>query len=1055
MHAKQRGMVMGSLMAAVSVLAVTAGTASAQGTEKRFNIPAEPAAAALKDFAHQSGLQVLAASADLNGVTTNAVTGSFQPREALQRLVDGKGLEIRTDANGAMLVVNARAQAASGTAASAEAPAVATADQSVVVVTGFKKSYADAVRMKRNAVGITDSISSDGLGRFPDLNVGEAVQRIPGVQINREAGSRDATINLRGLPGTYARTTLNGLAFAEPILDSSTPLGAFNSDIFSAISIIKSPSAADQPGGLSGNVDLQIAPALGRKDGGFFKLSNEYDTLGKLSSPAMTLGYNKHFSPDLAVFGVVAFKNEKFRRDSINFPQYTALNPNTTPNFLSRYADYYAPAATSCASGQQCTTGGTGLLSKSGVFAPTDIRQVVKYNEGTLVTAAGGVEYKPNDNLKLGVSGFLTERDLKKNYTDIIDIDMRNAKTVLDPTSAPFKLADGNYYVNQYNFSNTSVYDSFRSEPLVERTWGLNANAEWKSDDWRMAAVLTASQAENDSHQTQLDGRNLPKTGGNGTAGSFFSGGDNIENYVLSMPTPSPAVAFTAGEFTSGTSSGPSLTAPNGDIFIVAGSQGTAKNTLNAAQVDVERYLSNYGWVSSVQFGARAEQSKYVSHGYRTSAVGVQYQNIDNNFIRQSDYAGDFFGGVAGGYLTNWQTVNYDYAVSKLQPVTVPTGATLTDTGWVNDPTNGSFFSSNFTNQNDIFSAYTMAKLKFDLFGVPVRGNTGVRYEQTDNTITSLDKNSAGVFVNTVHKRSYHNLLPSLLLSADLTDDLVLRGAAYATFVRPSPRQVSPATIVSGSANTGFTVSLGNLGLNPYRANSYDVSLEWYNRPNGVISLDFFRKDVEGIITAVTDKSTICPADATAWGLGHLSWNGTACFSDLTTSTGTPATVAVSGNYNSPRPLRVSGIEFNVQQNLDFLPGFWKNFGGAFNYSYTTIAGGNPDGSKAILPGVSKNNYNFIAFYETPKFGIRAVYNYRDEYILSGGSTFSGGPSIVGARGQLDISASYNINERFSVSLDAFNLTDARRTQYQNDPLMPRANDYDGRTYTLSLHGTF
>ncbi len=1055
MHAKQRGMVMGSLMAAVSVLAVTAGTASAQGTEKRFNIPAEPAAAALKDFAHQSGLQVLAASADLNGVTTNAVTGSFQPREALQRLVDGKGLEIRTDANGAMLVVNARAQAASGTAASAEAPAVATADQSVVVVTGFKKSYADAVRMKRNAVGITDSISSDGLGRFPDLNVGEAVQRIPGVQINREAGSRDATINLRGLPGTYARTTLNGLAFAEPILDSSTPLGAFNSDIFSAISIIKSPSAADQPGGLSGNVDLQIAPALGRKDGGFFKLSNEYDTLGKLSSPAMTLGYNKHFSPDLAVFGVVAFKNEKFRRDSINFPQYTALTPNTTPNFLSRYADYYAPAATSCASGQQCTTGGTGLLSKSGVFAPTDIRQVVKYNEGTLVTAAGGVEYKPNDNLKLGVSGFLTERDLKKNYTDIIDIDMRNAKTVLDPTSAPFKLADGNYYVNQYNFSNTSVYDSFRSEPLVERTWGLNANAEWKSDDWRMAAVLTASQAENDSHQTQLDGRNLPKTGGNGTAGSFFSGGDNIENYVLSMPTPSPAVAFTAGEFTSGTSSGPSLTAPNGDIFIVAGSQGTAKNTLNAAQVDVERYLSNYGWVSSVQFGARAEQSKYVSHGYRTSAVGVQYQNIDNNFIRQSDYAGDFFGGVAGGYLTNWQTVNYDYAVSKLQPVTVPTGATLTDTGWVNDPTNGSFFSSNFTNQNDIFSAYTMAKLKFDLFGVPVRGNTGVRYEQTDNTITSLDKNSAGVFVNTVHKRSYHNLLPSLLLSADLTDDLVLRGAAYATFVRPSPRQVSPATIVSGSANTGFTVSLGNLGLNPYRANSYDVSLEWYNRPNGVISLDFFRKDVEGIITAVTDKSTICPADATAWGLGHLSWNGTACFSDLTTSTGTPATVAVSGNYNSPRPLRVSGIEFNVQQNLDFLPGFWKNFGGAFNYSYTTIAGGNPDGSKAILPGVSKNNYNFIAFYETPKFGIRAVYNYRDEYILSGGSTFSGGPSIVGARGQLDISASYNINERFSVSLDAFNLTDARRTQYQNDPLMPRANDYDGRTYTLSLHGTF
>ncbi|MBW8882694.1 MAG: TonB-dependent receptor plug domain-containing protein, partial [Asticcacaulis sp.] len=358
------------LMAAVSVLAVTAGAASAQGAEKTFNIPAEPASAALKDFARQSGLQVLAASADLNGVTTNAVSGSFEPREALQRLVDGKGLEIRNDGNGTILVVNARAQAANGTAAATEAPTTPASDQ-VVVVTGFKKSYADAVRMKRSAVGITDSISSDGLGRFPDLNVGEAVQRIPGVQINREAGSRDATINLRGLPGTYARTTLNGQAFAEPILDSSTPLGAFNADIFSAISIIKSPSAADQPGGLSGNVDLQIAPALSRKDGGFFKLSDEYDTLGKLNSPALTVGYNRHFGPDLAVFGVIAYKHEKFRRDSINFPQYTALNATTTPNFLSRFADYYAPSSSPCPSGQQCVAGGTGLLSKSGVLAPT------------------------------------------------------------------------------------------------------------------------------------------------------------------------------------------------------------------------------------------------------------------------------------------------------------------------------------------------------------------------------------------------------------------------------------------------------------------------------------------------------------------------------------------------------------------------------------------------------------------------------------------------------------------------------------------------------------
>ena len=161
-----------------------------------------------------------------------------------------------------------------------------------IVVTGFRQAYADALATKRNSAQITDSISSDGLGRFPDLNVGEAIQRLPGVQINREADARNATISLRGLPGTFARTTLNGVGFADPVLNGSTPLGAFNSDIFTSITIIKSPDASDIAGGLSGNIDLRIAPALGRKRGGFLKAGLEYDDLGKLKTPTFSGGYN-------------------------------------------------------------------------------------------------------------------------------------------------------------------------------------------------------------------------------------------------------------------------------------------------------------------------------------------------------------------------------------------------------------------------------------------------------------------------------------------------------------------------------------------------------------------------------------------------------------------------------------------------------------------------------------------------------------------------------------------------------------------------------------------
>ena len=152
-------------------------------------------------------------------------------------------------------------------AQTAPAQTTPTKDNTVVVVTGFRKAYADAIRTKRDSIEIVDSINSDGLGRFPDLNVGEAIQRIPGVQLNREADSRNATISLRGLPGTFARTALNGGGFADPILSSatntaSTPLGAFDSDIFSSIAVVKSPDASDMAGGLSGNVDLRIAPAI-------------------------------------------------------------------------------------------------------------------------------------------------------------------------------------------------------------------------------------------------------------------------------------------------------------------------------------------------------------------------------------------------------------------------------------------------------------------------------------------------------------------------------------------------------------------------------------------------------------------------------------------------------------------------------------------------------------------------------------------------------------------------------------------------------------------------
>lgn len=907
----------------------------------------------------------------------------------------------------------------------AETDAAAPVEE--VVVTGFRQSYSNAVRAKREAVGVTDSISSEGLGRFPDLNVGEALQRVPGIQINREAESRNATINLRGLPGTYARVTLNGVNFADPILDDATPLGAFNSDVFTGIAVIKSPSAADQPGGVSGNIDLQIQPALARSDGLAAKLAAEYNELGDYTTPGLTLSGARHFMEDrLAVFATLAYKQEEFRRDSVFFNQYTLLNPTTTPNYAQRFGSF-----------------------AGGVLFPSDIRQAVKYNKGDLLTGAGGIEFAATPELRLGIDSFFTRRKMDEAATDLLDIDMRNGATVINPTGSVFR-AGGANYVNAYDFSNTQVFASYRSEPFEQQTWGTNLRGQWENDAWRFESVLTTSQATNHLDQSQIDIRRQAQAAGNGTSGSFVSGGGDIDNYQFTL-APNPAVVDTSGPWRY-SGSGPSMTNAAGNVLIVAGSEGRAENDLDGLQFEIERKL-DAGWLAGVELGGRYEETSFASRGRRASAAGIHTENIDPQFLVRSEFAGDFFGGGAGSYLRNWQTVNYDYAVSRLQPVTLTPGQITTANGWVNDNTNGSFLAFNFTNSNDIASAYAMAKFDTRFGDHGLRANVGVRYEDTSNTIRALDRNAAQQFVTNTYRKSYGELLPSAIVAFDLSEKIVVRGAAYRTFVRPQPRQVSPITLVASTSN-GFSVTFGNLDLDPYEADSYDLSIEWYNRPDSLIALAAYKKKITGLIGPQTDINVLCPPDATALGLGHLTVNGTTCLSDILVN-GSPAVITATGTVNQDRPIDVTGLEFSILQNLDFLPAPWSNFGGALNFSLADIDGTTVAGTAATLPGVSKRAGNFITYYETDQYGVRLVYNYRDDYDLAAGGTFSGAARSVKGRGQIDLSASYNVTPHVSVAFDAFNLTEALRVEYQTVEQIPRRADFDGRTFQLSLRADF
>ena len=932
-----------------------------------------------------------------------------------------------------------------------------------IIVTGFRRAQANAIAAKRDEVAITDGISSDGLGRFPDLNVGEALQRVPGVQLNREAEGRNATINLRGLPGEYSRLTLNGVAFAEPILRESAPLGAFNSDIFTGIIVNKSPLADAQSGGLSGNVDLQIGGALARTDGGSSKVAYEYNELGETGSPAATVSYNHHFSDDFAVFGVLAYREENFRRDSILFNSYAAFTPAQAQANAALLGTYYA-RSTDCPS---CT----GTSSTAGVLYDAQHRQYVRLNEGELITGAAGAEWRINDEAKVGVTGFYSDRNLP-NTAQYLLITSNNLSSRLTANTAPTRLEDGRYVVEDFSFSNPDMTSSSRAFSQHQKVYGVNLTGDWENDDWRIHGIAGLSQAENDSVETSVDFQTLQTAAGNGVTGRLVTGGEDIAGHIQTLaPNPIFTTAGIATGVWGGTAAPGAFfdnanTALRRNRFNFQGTQTFGTNKLFAGRVDVERMLDDGGFISSVQGGVGYETSEFTAEGYRIIAFGIPIQNVTPDFLVTAPFATDFMGGNGGAPTQNWQIVDLGRAISALRPVTVFPGGALSPSGYNINYANNAYQLDNFTNRTDILSAYGQVKYDFDLGDIRLRGNAGVRYEQATNEIDALTRvsltNVIGApsdFRAQTYSQDYDKWLPSFILLADITDDFVARAAAYRSYVRPQPLQFSPSTVVSAPTNGAYAVTLGNPSLQPYEADSFDISAEWYNRADSIISLAGFQKEITGLIATITDPRRLCPADGGGLGIGTLRINGDRCESSLTyTDVGgvvQPFLVNASGFTNQPNPITVRGLELNVQQSLDFLPGLWSHFGGGFNYAYTTISGKTLTGADATLPGVSKHNVNLIGFYETDQFGIRMVYNWRNAYDLASTASFTGAARQVRSRGQLDLSASYNINDWATIAFDAYNLTDSIRVEYENQLNLPRKADYDGRTYTVTLRTSF
>jgi len=344
-------------------------------------------------------------------------------------------------------------------------------------------------------------------------------------------------------------------------------------------------------------------------------------------------------------------------------------------------------------------------------------------------------------------------------------------------------------------------------------------------------------------------------------------------------------------------------------------------------------------------------------------------------------------------------------------------------------------------------AGYVMAEYKFSAFDIPVRGDIGVRYVNTTQSSGGYAAVGGVVQWVTSH-RPYTEFLPSFNLAADFTDDIIGRVSAAETIARPDLSSLTPGGDVSvQGANRTF--STGNPLLNPTKSQNVDLSFEYYPEKGALYSLGLFYKSISNFAQTLRQSGII--------------YNTLGLPDSLLTGT----TAVPTDQFDVTQPVNspggdLTGMELNAQQPFTFLPGIFSHFGGILNVTWvqssiayiTSTTPGAPTVT-ASLVGLSKYSANSTLYYEDSDFSIRGSVAYRSGYLTSVPGRNNNFVEGTNATLNLDMQATYNLQENLKLTLEGLNLTDEAADTYVD--VTNRVNSYfhSGRQFYLGVRYTY
>jgi len=927
-----------------------------------------------------------------------------------------------------------------------------------IVTVGIRSSLISSMNTKRAAKGVVDAITAEDIGKFPDTNLAESMQRIPGVSIDR-ANNEGSKVTVRGFGPEFNLILLNGRQMPTTTLSGSSTrswdFANVASEGVSAVNVYKTFNAANPSGGIGSTIDIKTAKPFD-KPGlvASFGVKAMHDTTnedGDDWTPEVSGIFSNTFVDD--TIGVGVFFSRQERDSRIQGAEVALWRENL---------DDLIPAST------QIVDRRTGPTN---TFYPRNYGWGVEDISRTRTNGKLTLQYAPTDTLTATLDYTYAEFE---NTGERIGVGIWFGDS---PQTTQVEIDENGTYA----FVEDQCCDYASNKRLNESNNEINSigfNLDWQAtDDLNFTFDFHDSDSESKGTGRGNDVFLILAANCIDRKSADFRSGNDV-----------PDMNIIWGTCADGAADGTPTEGSYDSLFGQAG-RDVQTSDVTQFQLDGEWFNADDSGLTSIQFGLSNTEVEYHSRQFNTGQIAAGWYGGNNDLFDNSIFerqgtdfiASEFSGGGGNNDPDFYYDWDFQAGVAAFEQNFNNGERLFADTS--STPT------TDHRIKEDTTSVYLQFNVDSDFNGLPVTIVGGIRYEDTDITANSLVLeteeiiwvNSTEWSVNRANDPSvsdesgdYDLWLPNLDVSMDVRDDMIARISYSKSVTRPSLGDMrGTLSLTDRPKPSERTGNAGNPNLEPFTSDNFDLSFEWYYDEGSYASIGYYRKLVDNfIITQQTDTQFDNLRDPS---LGPRAEQARA---DLTAAGGDPddpIQLHDQININIGNPVGTPIVQaaddpiatwkITTPANLETATLYgWEvaiqhlfgDSGFGVGANYTTVEGDiDVDvaqvGFQFVLVGLS-DSANLVAFYENDRWQARVAYNWRDEFL---NGTPDNSPAFTEEFAQVDANASFLVTDNLTVFVEGLNLTNESQRTYNRYPnQLKAANQFEAR-YNIGARYTF